>query len=98
MSTINLTNSSAAQPVIIKAGQYLLATAGLSAADAVTVTLYLNVGDAKGAPLTDAVFTEAGAKVVWLPNCTAYIETDAPPPVDGFGVALAELSTKLDDG
>lgn len=91
MSTINLTDTDLNSPVQIAAGQYLFAGVDFGS----TLDLFVNIGDAKNTPITDAQLTADDAKVVWLPNCTVYVTADTPGPA--FGSALAKLSTTLED-
>ena len=94
-ATINLTETTANNPKQIEAGQYLLAVSGIPSSQ--TVDIRINVGDARGVAITDAQFDADGTKVVWLPNCTVYAAPSFPVPVANYGVALAELSTKLEN-
>lgn len=95
MSTINITGTGADNSKQIPAGQYLLAVTGVGGGD--TAELRINLGDAKGVVVTDSSFTDDGTKVVWLPACTVYIQTNFETD-STFGAALAVLSTKLEDG
>lgn len=92
MTTINLTNTSQSSPVQITSGQYLLAVNGIEQGD--TAQLYVNVGEASDVVVTDALFEAAGTKVVWLPNCTAYMAYPGQAPT-GYRAALASLATDL---
>ncbi|QJA42963.1 hypothetical protein [Phaeobacter phage MD18] len=78
-------------PVKIETGQYTFAVSGEF--EGATATLMLNIGPAVGVPVSDASFTEPGAKVVWLPSCTAFVEVSSPGERTAINAAISPMSS-----
>lgn len=82
--------------VQVPSGQYLIAANGNFSA-AASVQIYANIGVATGTPLTGAVFTEGGVKILWLPDCTVYATVAGGDGDTDVNVSMSLASQKIVD-
>lgn len=98
MSTKNIVSGLTADgdttAVQVQAGQYMIARNGAFGGG--TLQVKANIGACAAVPITGAAYTDAGAEVIWLPTCTVFC-TLSGATAPNVNVAIAELSTKLDD-
>lgn len=78
--------------VQISDGEYFLAVSGVFGG--ATVNLYANIGVASDTPITPVAYTSASSDIIWLPNCTVYVDVVGGDGTTAINAAIAQVAAK----